>query len=402
MSSLMKIGELAKQTGLSIRTLHYYDEIGLLSPSHRTDVGHRLYSDQDIIRLQQILSLRQLGFSLSEIHECLESPDYALPQVIDLHCVRIREQMALSRTLLKRLSAIANDLRTTQSVAVSNLIEAMETITMSEQYFTPEQQTVLEARFQESESEWQEMLGLTRSEMNQNSDLNSVKVQALAHYWKRIMKSLIRGDAQMYESFTKIYQHEGAKAASWGTMDDATFDYILKAVAFNSLVEDIQLQISEQNYTENAIEVLRLGTEAVRELNIGVFGTEAMLLGLIAEGTSIAAQTLATASITFDAAQHHIVQLLGSRPKPPIEIPTPTHIPFAPRVKRVLELAREQAEEDGQSLSAPEHLLLGVLKETEEIEDAGHVAGVAAYVLREKFGIDLATLEQQIRSAMSP
>ncbi|HHP7244688.1 MAG TPA: MerR family DNA-binding transcriptional regulator [Elainellaceae cyanobacterium] len=64
MSNLMKIGDLTKQTGLSIRTLHYDDEIGLLSPSHRTDVGHRLYSDPDIIRLQQILSLRQLGFML--------------------------------------------------------------------------------------------------------------------------------------------------------------------------------------------------------------------------------------------------------------------------------------------------------------------------------------------------
>ena len=59
MAEAMKIGELAKQTGLSIRTLHYYDEIGLLCPSHRYDIGHRLYSDEDIIRLQQILSLRQ-------------------------------------------------------------------------------------------------------------------------------------------------------------------------------------------------------------------------------------------------------------------------------------------------------------------------------------------------------
>ncbi|MDJ0532850.1 MAG: MerR family transcriptional regulator [Xenococcaceae cyanobacterium MO_207.B15] len=60
----MKIGELAKQTGISIRTLHYYDAIGLLSPSHRTSVGYRLYNNQDIIRLQQIVSLRQLRFSL--------------------------------------------------------------------------------------------------------------------------------------------------------------------------------------------------------------------------------------------------------------------------------------------------------------------------------------------------
>lgn len=401
MSSLMKIGELAKQTGLSIRTLHYYDEVELLSPSHRTDVGHRLYSEQDIIRLQRILSLRQLGFSLAEIRECLASPDYALPKVIDLHCARVREQMALLRTLLKRLSAIANELQTTQSVAVENLIEAMETITMSEQYFTPEQQAILEARFQESEAEWQEMINLAHSEMRQDSGFSTVKMQAVASYWQRMMKSLIGGDAQMYESFMKIYQNEGGEAASWGTTDTATFDYILKAVAFASLTEDLQVHISEQNYTPSAIAAMHLGQDAIRELNMDVFGTEGMLLGLITEGTSIAAQILTAAGVTFKAAQQYIVQIVGSRPKPPIEIPTPPHLPFAYRAKRVLELAREQAEEASQPQSTPEHLLLGILQETEEIEVAGHQAGVAALVLRNGFGIDLAHLEQQLRTAKS-
>lgn len=296
MSNLMKIGELAKQTGLSIRTLHYYDEIGLLSPSHRTEVGHRLYSDQDIIRLQQILSLRQLGFSLKEIIECLETPEFALPKVIDLHRTRIREQMALSRTLLQRLNGIATELETTRSVAVENLIQVMETITMSEQYFTPEQQTALAARFQEREAQWQEMLGLARDVMSQGTDLSSIKVRALAQYWQQIMKSLISGDVEIYESLTKLYQQEGAEAASWGTMDAATFEFILKAVAFVSLTDDIRLHFSEHNYTPEAIQVIRLGFDAVRELNIDVFGTEAMLLGLLAEGNSVAAQALLVSS----------------------------------------------------------------------------------------------------------
>ena len=60
----MKVGKLAKQTGVSIRTLHHYDEIGLLKPSHRTEAGHRLYTPGDIARLQQIKSLQHLGFSL--------------------------------------------------------------------------------------------------------------------------------------------------------------------------------------------------------------------------------------------------------------------------------------------------------------------------------------------------
>ncbi len=109
MSNFMKIGELAQKTGLSVRTLHYYDEIGLLSPSHRTEVGYRLYSNQDIIRLQQILSLRQLKFSLKEIGECLENPNFSLQKTIDLHQVRVQEQIGLSHTLLKRLKAIARE-----------------------------------------------------------------------------------------------------------------------------------------------------------------------------------------------------------------------------------------------------------------------------------------------------
>ena len=158
MSKAMKIGELASTTGLSIRTLHYYDQIGLLSPSHRNEIGHRLYSDRDIIRLQQILSLRQLGFALKEIRECLENPDFSLPQVINLHRDRIREQIALSHTLLERLNGIARELETTKSVPIENLIQAMETITMSDKYFTPEQQEVIEARFKDVEPEWQELI----------------------------------------------------------------------------------------------------------------------------------------------------------------------------------------------------------------------------------------------------
>ena len=191
MSSLLKIGELAKQTGLSIRTLHYYDEIQLLCPSLRTETGHRLYGDQDIMRLQRILSLRQLGFSLKEIRECLENPEFSLPHVIDLHLGRLKEQMAVSRMLFDKLSAIARELQTTQSVAVEELIQTMETITMSERYFTPEQLAVLESRFQEREREWEDLLAQIRTEMNKGTAINDPTVQRLAWSWRANMTSFI-------------------------------------------------------------------------------------------------------------------------------------------------------------------------------------------------------------------
>lgn len=71
--SVLEISELAN---VSIRTLHHYDNIGLLKPYNRTDAGYRLYSNNEILKLHQILFFKELGFSLSEIDQVINNPDY--------------------------------------------------------------------------------------------------------------------------------------------------------------------------------------------------------------------------------------------------------------------------------------------------------------------------------------
>ena len=66
------VGELAKLTGVTVRALHHYDEIGLVRPSQRTSAGHRLYDDRDVLRLQQVLLFRELGLPLDEIAAAIE------------------------------------------------------------------------------------------------------------------------------------------------------------------------------------------------------------------------------------------------------------------------------------------------------------------------------------------
>jgi DNA-binding transcriptional MerR regulator len=88
----MKVGELAKRTGLSVRTLHYYDEIGLLQASQVTESRHRVYGAAELRRLQQIKSLRQLGSSLDEIRGYLDTPEFSPRRVLSLHVARLREQ----------------------------------------------------------------------------------------------------------------------------------------------------------------------------------------------------------------------------------------------------------------------------------------------------------------------
>lgn len=72
----MRISEVAKLTGITVRTLHYYDEIGLLKPSEITEAGYRLYSREDLEILQQILFFRELYFPLSQIKEIMNNPNY--------------------------------------------------------------------------------------------------------------------------------------------------------------------------------------------------------------------------------------------------------------------------------------------------------------------------------------
>ena len=79
---LLKIGELAKRTGLTVRTLHHYDNIGLLTPSVRSDAGYRLYDRSDIARLHRIQALRRLDLSLAEIGALLSGEGADLQRVI--------------------------------------------------------------------------------------------------------------------------------------------------------------------------------------------------------------------------------------------------------------------------------------------------------------------------------
>ncbi|WP_419725556.1 MerR family transcriptional regulator [Terrisporobacter petrolearius] len=72
----MKISEVAKLTGITVRTLHYYDEIGLLKPSEITESGYRLYSKDSLETLQQILLFKELDFPLNEIKEIITNPNY--------------------------------------------------------------------------------------------------------------------------------------------------------------------------------------------------------------------------------------------------------------------------------------------------------------------------------------
>lgn len=90
----MKVKEVSDLSGVSIRTLHHYDEIGLLSPSQKTPAGYRLYSAADLEKLQQILFFKELGFSLKTIKEIIQSPSFDRHEALQIQKKLLLEKRA--------------------------------------------------------------------------------------------------------------------------------------------------------------------------------------------------------------------------------------------------------------------------------------------------------------------
>ncbi|MWV43275.1 MerR family transcriptional regulator [Paenibacillus sp. HJL G12] len=88
----MMVKEVAALAGISVRTLHHYDEIGLLHPSGTTEAGYRVYSEEDLERLQQILFFRELDFPLKQIREIISRPDFDRREAMELHHKLLQEK----------------------------------------------------------------------------------------------------------------------------------------------------------------------------------------------------------------------------------------------------------------------------------------------------------------------
>ena len=138
-----KIGELAKLTGLTIRTLRYYDQIGLFTPSEYSQSGYRLYSEPDITRLQQILVLKELGLSLEKIKSMLDNENFNLNEVVSLQMSRLKENIRNQQKLLKELQHVSNLMQVGEALTVENFTQLLHMMKKShERYFTSKKFTM--------------------------------------------------------------------------------------------------------------------------------------------------------------------------------------------------------------------------------------------------------------------
>jgi DNA-binding transcriptional MerR regulator len=232
-----RIGELAKVAGVTVRTLHHYDELGLLTPSERTQSGHRLYATEDVERLYRVLALRNIGLPLDEVKVLLDSED-GVADTVRRHLARVESQAKALDALKTRLTRLLAALEAGHGSS-DEILEALEAMSMFEKYYTPEQLQQLEERRQQFspeqikavEEEWKELYAQVREHRTNGTDPSDPAVQKLVTRSGELIQMFTGGDPGIAASLKRMYEQEGPERASRGVADPADLEYLEKARA---------------------------------------------------------------------------------------------------------------------------------------------------------------------------
>lgn len=133
----MTVGQLAKKMDVTVRTLQYYDKEGLLSPSAESEGGRRLYTDKDMVKLHQILSLKSIGFSLEEIKRNLVSLDTPadVAAALTQQAATLREKIAGLSASLKAIEALSAEVLQMQAVDFKKYADIIVNLQMNNEFY---------------------------------------------------------------------------------------------------------------------------------------------------------------------------------------------------------------------------------------------------------------------------
>ncbi|MFN3788513.1 MerR family transcriptional regulator [Massilia sp.] len=181
---MLKVGELAARTGLTVRTLHHYDSIGLLSPSARTDAGYRLYDRDDVARLQQIQALRAFGMALGDVKAYLDSPAASPLAIVERQLSSLDRQIAQAQHMHEQLLRLRSRLAAGEETDLSIWLTTLEQMNMYEQYFSKEELARLPLyQNPEAQAEWRELVQRAQSLIDRGVTPHEREARAFAERW---------------------------------------------------------------------------------------------------------------------------------------------------------------------------------------------------------------------------
>lgn len=238
--------EFARLAGVTVRTLHHYDRIGLLKPSGHTDAGYRLYRKHDLIRLQQIITLKFIGFSLNHIKNLLNNNSFDLTVALTQQKAIITEKRQQLDSAIVAIEKAHTLLTTNQEPDWEAFKKIIEVINMQNnmdwttRYYSDDAKQKIAERatsispeeIEQGQHDWARLIREVETAVSAGMDPKSEAAGNLAQRWSELIKAFTGGDREIQAGLSKMYSDQ----SNWPTnfpkpYSDAAGKFIHEAIA---------------------------------------------------------------------------------------------------------------------------------------------------------------------------
>ncbi len=234
----LKIGELAKRCGLTVRTLHHYDAIGLLSPSVRTESGARLYGQLDLIRLHRIQALKQLGYALPDIRGNLDDPGIDPLEIMERQSRVLQNQARQAQELSERLQHLAQHLTSGSETASADWLNLLEMMMLYQKHLSADEMVALRnpqgSAAPEIGRAWTALIAEVTHAMQQSIAPDCAQAQALSWRWMRLAIAMTSNNPVLAGKLRAL-QHSEVRAQEIMGIDPAKFEWIGQALRMRAV-----------------------------------------------------------------------------------------------------------------------------------------------------------------------
>jgi DNA-binding transcriptional MerR regulator len=226
--------EFAELTGVTVRALHHYDRLGLLRPSSRTRAGYRLYGERDVARLEQIIALKFIGFSLKEIKTILDREALDLPTMLRLQreiIARKRQHLDSAIAAIERAERMVSERGEADVETFKQIIEVMNMDNNTNwmmQYYSEEARQKIEERAKDwtpekqakASADWAALFKDINAAIADGADPASERAQQLAARWDELIRGFTGGDPEIAAGLRRLY----ADQSNWPTTFEKPFN----------------------------------------------------------------------------------------------------------------------------------------------------------------------------------
>lgn len=225
--STFTVKKLAKMAGVSVRTLHHYDQIGLLRPPVRTEKNYRQYEQKELLRLQQILFYRELDFPLKEIREILDAPDFDMEEALKGQKEALKARKNRLELLIQTIDKTLLNFKTGQMMTTDELYKGFEKG---------------KAYREEASKKWKKAVEKSENHLRQKpiADFEQLR-KDFNEVWQQL-SNMTHQDPTSDPVQALIAKHYAYTRAFWGTANDADN----QATAYGGLGE---MYVSDDRFT---------------------------------------------------------------------------------------------------------------------------------------------------------